>query len=52
MVFLISIARDEFYLWEPIFLKLFRYFVKENGIRELIAHPVYDRFIHDFKQSF
>ena len=52
VVFLISIARDEFYLWEPIFLKLFRYFVKENGIRELIAHPVYDRFIHDFKQSF
>ena len=52
VVFLISIARDEFYLWEPIFLKLFRYFVKENGIRDLIARPSYDRFIHDFKQSF
>ncbi len=51
-VFLISIARAEFHLWEPIFLKLFRYFVKENGIRELIAHPNYDRFIYDFKQSF
>ena len=52
VVFLISIARDEFYLWEPIFLKLFRYFVKENGIRDLISRPSYDRFIHDFKQSF
>lgn len=51
-IFLISIARAEFYLWEPIFLKLFRYFVKENGIRELIARPDYDRFIYDFKQSF
>lgn len=49
---LISIARAEFYLREPIFLKLFRHFVKENGIRELIARPDYDRFIYDFKQSF
>lgn len=51
-IFLISIARAEFYLQEPIFLKLFRYFVKENGIRELIARPDYDRFIYDFKQIF
>lgn len=52
VVFLISIAKAEFYLWEPIFLKLFQYFVKENGIRQVISHPDYDSFIRNFKDSF
>lgn len=52
VVFLISIAKAEFYLWEPIFLKLFQYFVKDNGIRQVISHPDYDSFIRNFKDSF
>lgn len=52
VVFLISIAKEEFYLWEPIFLKLFDYFVRGSGIRSLIAQPDYDKFITAFKQSF
>lgn len=52
VVFLLSIATNEFYLWEPIFLKLFKYLVKENGVRRLLNNPDYDAFIKDFKQSF
>lgn len=52
VVFLLSIATNEFYLWEPIFLKLFKYLVKENGVRKLLNNPDYDTFIKDFKQSF
>ena len=52
VVFLISIAKDEFYLWEPIFLKLFKYLVKENGIKNIIAKPDYQEFIKDFKKDF
>ena len=52
VIFLLSIATSEFYLWEPIFLKLFKYLVKENGVRRLLNNPDYDAFIKDFKQSF
>lgn len=52
VVFLISIAKDEFYLWEPIFLKLFKYLVKENGIKQIISQPNYDDFIKNFQKEF
>lgn len=52
VVFLISIAKSEFYLWEPIFLKLFKYLVKENGVKKMINNPDYDEFIKDFKKKF
>lgn len=52
VVFLISIAKDEFYLWEPIFLKLFKYLVKENGIKQIIDYPNYDNFIKNFQKEF
>lgn len=52
VVFLISIAKNEFYLWEPIFLKLFKYLVKDNGIKKIIEKPDYDEFIKEFKQEF
>lgn len=52
VVFLISIAKNEFYLWEPIFLKLFNYLVKKNGIKKIIDKPNYDNFIKDFKKEF
>ena len=52
VVFLLSIAKEEFYMWEPIFLKLFKYLVKENGVKRLLQNPDYDSFIHDFKSSF
>lgn len=52
VIFLLSIATSEFYLWEPIFLKLFKYLVKENGVKKILDCPNYDTFIDDFKQSF
>lgn len=52
VVFLLSVASSEFYMWEPIFLKLFKYLVKEKGVRKLISNPNYEVFIKDFKQSF
>ena len=52
VIFLLSIAANDFYLWETIFLKLFKYLTKEGGVRKLIANPNYDAFIKDFKQSF
>lgn len=52
VVFLISIAKSEFYLWEPIFLKLFKYLVKENGVKKIIDKPVYEKFIRDFTKEF
>ncbi|MBQ9615674.1 MAG: transcription antiterminator [Selenomonadaceae bacterium] len=52
VVFLLSIAKAEFYLWEPIFLKLFKYLVKENGVRRILANPDYSEFIRALKQSF
>lgn len=52
VVFLISIAKTEFYLWEPIFLKLFKYLVKENGVKKMINNPNYDDFVREFKKNF
>lgn len=52
VVFLLSIATSEFYLWEPVFLKLFKYLVKENGVKKLLDNPEYESFIKDFKKSF
>ena len=52
VIFLISIAKNEFYLWEPIFLKLFKYLVKENGIKKMISDQNYDSFIKDFEKQF
>lgn len=52
VVFLISIAKSEFYLWEPIFLKLFKYLVKENGVKKIIDRPEYEKFIRDFTKEF
>lgn len=52
VIFLISIAKSEFYLWEPIFLKLFKYLVKENGIKKIINQPNYDDFIKNFQNEF
>ena len=52
VIFLLSVAKEEFYLWEPLFLKLFDYLVKGHGIKAMIAHPEYDLFIKDFRKSF
>lgn len=52
VVFLISIAKTEFYLWEPFFLKLFKYLVKENGVKKMINNPNYDDFVKKFKKNF
>jgi lichenan operon transcriptional antiterminator len=52
VIFLISIAKSEFYFWEPIFLKLFKYLVKENGIKKIINQPNYDDFIKNFQNEF
>ncbi|TCS81954.1 BglG family transcription antiterminator [Pectinatus cerevisiiphilus] len=52
VIFLISIAKPEFCLWEPIFLKLFEYLVKENGVKEMISGQSYTEFIKIIKQKF
>lgn len=52
VIFLISIAKEEFYLWEPIFLKLFKYLVKENGVRHMIAKVDFDEFMIELRQHF
>lgn len=51
VVFLLSVAKSEFYLWEPLFLKLFSYLVKNKGIKNLIDHPDYQEFIKGFKKN-
>ena len=51
-IFLLSVAKEEFYLWEPLFLKLFDYLVKGRGIKGMIDHPDYDLFIKDFRKTF
>lgn len=52
LVFLISIAKSQFKLWEPIFLKLFNYLVKNNGVKEILHETSYDTFIKNFKKQF
>ncbi len=52
VIFLISIAKNEFHFWEPIFLKLFKYLVKQNGIKKMIDNPNYQEFIKDFSREF
>ena len=51
VVFLLSVAKAEFYLWEPLFLKLFSYLVKNKGIKNLIDRPDYQEFIKGFKKN-
>lgn len=52
VVFLISIAKEEFYLWEPIFLRLFKYMVKENGARYMTSDIDFDQFLAEFQRHF
>lgn len=48
VVFLISISKEKFKLWETVFMKLFNYLVKEGGVKELIKDKSYDKFINSF----
>lgn len=48
VVFLISISKEKFKLWETIFIKLFKYLVEEGGVKELIKNKSYDKFINSF----
>ncbi len=48
VVFLISISKDKFKLWETVFMKLFKYLVEEDGVKELIKNKDYDKFINSF----
>lgn len=52
VIFLLSVAKSEFNLWEPLFLKLFDYLVRGKGIKDMIAHPDYEAFIKDFRKHF
>ena len=52
VVFLLSIAKSKFYLWEIVFIRLFRYITKQNGIKKILDNPTYDDFIKNFKRSF
>lgn len=51
VVFLISIAKAQLLHWQTIFLKLFDYLVKQDGVREILRHPTYDDFLQSFTQA-
>lgn len=51
VVFLISIAKAQFKMWEPIFIKLFEYLVKENGVKKIIHDASYESFIKNFRKQ-
>jgi lichenan operon transcriptional antiterminator len=48
VVFLISIDKEKFKLWEIVFLKLFKYLVEEGGVKQLIEDMSYEKFIENF----
>lgn len=52
VIFLINIATNKFALWETVFLKLFDYLVKDNGVKTMIQDLSYEKFIHHFMQKF
>lgn len=52
IVFLISIAKSQFKLWETIFLKLFKYLVQDNGVKEILHDATYEAFIKNFQKQF
>jgi len=52
LVFLISIAKSQFKLWETIFLKLFKYLVQDNGVKEILHDATYEAFLKNFKKQF
>lgn len=52
VVFLLNIAKDKISHWEPVFLKLFDYLVKENGVKAMIQEPSYEKFMHRFLEKF
>ena len=51
VVFLISIAKAQLLHWQTIFLKLFDYLVKQDGVLEILRHPTYDDFLQSFTQA-
>lgn len=52
IIFLISIAKAQFALWQPIFLKLFKYLVKNNGVKEMLHERTYEAFMRNFAKKF
>jgi lichenan operon transcriptional antiterminator len=52
IIFLISIAKAQFALWQPIFLKLFKYLVKNNGVKEMLHERTYEAFMRNFAKRF
>ena len=49
IIFLMSIAKDEFFLWEPIFLRIF-HMAKANAFKEILLHPDYGKFLSLVRQ--
>ena len=52
LVFLLSIAKDQIASWQSIFLKLFTYLVKNDGVKEMLREPNYAAFIRNFTNQF
>ena len=42
VVFLISISKTKYDIWEPVFKKIYRYFVMNMGVNDLIREPDFD----------
>lgn len=52
LIFLLSIAKEQIASWQSIFLKLFTYLVKNDGVKEMLREPSYDAFIRNFSRQF
>ncbi|MFR7417900.1 BglG family transcription antiterminator [Megasphaera massiliensis] len=52
LVFLLNIAKDQISSWQSIFLKLFTYLVKNDGVKEMLREPTYEAFIRNFTRQF
>lgn len=45
VVFLISISKNKYDVWEPCFKKIYQHFVRNLGVNELIRNPSFDQLI-------
>lgn len=50
VVFLMSIPKNKYNVWEPVFKKLYRYFVSELGVNALIKSPRFDVFMDALRE--
>ena len=52
VVFLLNIENKKSNLWEPIFLKLYKYIKEHNGIKSILKHRSYNIFLEEILEMF